>query len=87
MAGFCWIMRDEENLQTRGHMLDYLIASLDDSNDFFGRQRKLAMQYCYVEWSKVKLLAGLKQTKTTGFEEPMHRDIHPVPCLIMAAKN
>ena len=34
MAGFCRIMRDEENLQTRGHMLDYLIALLDNSNDF-----------------------------------------------------
>ena len=45
------------------------------------------MQYSYVEWSKVKLLAGLKQTKSTGSEEPMHRNIHPDPCLIMAAKN
>ena len=34
MAGFCWIMRDEENLQTRGHVLDYHIALLHDSNDF-----------------------------------------------------
>ena len=49
--------------------------------------RKLAMQYCYVEWSKVKLLAGLKQTKSTGSEEPMHKDIHQDPCLLMAAKN
>ena len=32
-AGFCQIMRHEENLQTRGHMLDYL-ALLDDSNEF-----------------------------------------------------
>ena len=40
---------------------------------FLGRQRKLAMQYYYAEWSKVKLLAGLKQTKLTGSEEPMHR--------------
>ena len=34
MAGFFRIMRDEENLQTRSHMLDYLIALLDDSNEF-----------------------------------------------------
>ena len=34
LAGFCQIMRYEESLQTRGHMLDYLITLLDDSNDF-----------------------------------------------------
>ena len=28
-------MRDEKKLLTRGHMLDYLIALLDNSNDFF----------------------------------------------------
>ena len=31
MTGFCRIMRDEESSQTRGHMLDYLIALLDES--------------------------------------------------------
>ena len=87
MAGFCRIMRDEENLQTKGHMLDYLVALLDDSNDFRGRQRKLVMQYCYVEWSKVKLLAVQRQKKLIGSKEQMHRDIHPDLCLILLAKN
>ena len=40
---------------------------------FHGKQRKLVMQYSYVEWSKVKLLAGLKQRKSIGSEEQMHR--------------
>ena len=74
MAGFCWIMRDEENLQTRGHMLDYLIALLDDSNDFSWQAAKAS--HAVLKWSKVKLLAGLKQKKSTGSEEQMRRDIH-----------
>ena len=40
MAGCCRIMQDEENQQTRGHMLDYLIALLDDSNDFLWQAAK-----------------------------------------------
>ena len=87
MAGFCQIMRDEESLQTRGHMLDYLIALLHDSNDFCGKQQKLVMQYSYVELSKVKLLAGLKQKKSTGSKEQMCRDIHLDPLAILAAKK
>ena len=54
---------------------------------FHGKQRKLVMQYSYVEWSKVKLLAGLKQKKSTGSEEQMRRDIHLDPLPILAAKN
>ena len=34
MAGFCRIMKEESCQVTRDHMLDYLIALLDDSNDF-----------------------------------------------------
>ena len=34
MSGFCRILRDESCQKTRDHMLDYLIALLDDSNDF-----------------------------------------------------
>ena len=45
-------------------MLDYLIALLDDSNDFFcGKQQQPVTLFCYVEWSKGRLLAGLKQKK------------------------
>ena len=41
MAGFCRIMRDEENFETTGHMLEYLIALLDDSNDFSWQAAKV----------------------------------------------
>ena len=34
-AGFCRIMKEENCRMTKDHMLDYLIALLDDSNDFF----------------------------------------------------
>ena len=34
MSGFCRILKDENCQKIRDHMLDYLIALLDDSNDF-----------------------------------------------------
>ena len=54
---------------------------------FHGKQRKLVMQYSYVKWSKVKLLAGLKQKKSTASEEQIHRDTHPDPLPILVAKK
>ena len=55
MAGFCRIMRDEENSQTRGHMLDYLIALLDDSNDFSWQAAKAshAVLLCRMEQGEI----------------------------------
>ena len=34
VAGFCQILREEQNPQVKEHMLDYLIALLEDANDF-----------------------------------------------------
>ena len=45
VAGFCRIMREENGQHTKNYMLDYL-ALLDDSNDFFGKLRKLIMLRC-----------------------------------------
>ena len=55
MAGFCRIMRDEESSQTRGHMLDYLIALLDDSNDFSWQAVKAshAVRLCRMEQGEI----------------------------------
>ena len=55
MAGYCRMMRDEENLQTRGHMLDYLIALLDDSNDFSWQATKAshAVLLCRMEQGEI----------------------------------
>ena len=55
MAGFCRIMSDEENLQTRGHMLDYLIALLDYSNDFSWQAAKAsdAVLLCRMEQGEI----------------------------------
>ena len=38
MSGFCRILRDENCQKIRDHMLDYLIALLDDSHDFSWQQ-------------------------------------------------
>ena len=55
MARFCRIMRDEESSQTRGHMLDYLIALLDDSNDFSWQAAKAshAVLLCRMEQGEI----------------------------------
>ena len=87
MAGFCRIMRDEENLQTGGHMLDYLIALLDDSNDFSWQAAKASHAVLLCRMEQGEIASWAEQTILTGSEEPMHRDIHPDSCLIMAAKN
>ena len=34
MAGYCHILREEQDPQVRGHMLDYLIALMEDAHDF-----------------------------------------------------
>ena len=34
MAGFCRILREEQVHQVKEHMLDYLIALMEDANDF-----------------------------------------------------
>ena len=34
MAGFCHTMKEEKNSKMREHMLDYLVALLDDGQDF-----------------------------------------------------
>ena len=34
VAGFCRILREEQDLQVKEHMLDYLIALMEDANDF-----------------------------------------------------
>ena len=55
MAGFGRIMRDEESSQTRGHMFDYLIALLDDSNDFLWQAGKAshAVLLCRMEQGEI----------------------------------
>ena len=40
MAGFCRIVREENCRQTKDHLLDCLIALLDDSNDFLWQTHK-----------------------------------------------
>ena len=53
MSDFCRILRDENCHKVRDHMLDYLIALLDDSNDFSWQVAKAshAVPFCAV-WSK-----------------------------------
>ena len=55
MAGFCRIMKEENCQITKDHMLDYLIALLDDSNDFSWQAAKAshAVLLCHMEQGEV----------------------------------
>ena len=55
MAGFAQIIREEQNNQTRNHMLEYLSNIMEDSHDF-GWQAAMASHavlLCKMEESKI----------------------------------
>ena len=60
MSGFCRILRDENCQKIRDHMLDYLIALLDDSNDFSWQAAKA---------SHAVLLCRMEQGEVTGWSD------------------
>ena len=60
MAGFCRIMKEESCQITKNHMLDYLIALLDDSNNFSWQAAKA---------SHAVLLCRMEQGKVTSWSE------------------
>ena len=56
MAGFGWTMREESDPTLRQHILDYLIALMDDANDFSWTSAKArhAVLSCRMEQGEVK---------------------------------
>ena len=56
MAGFCRTMREENCIQNKDAMLDYLISLLDDSNDFSWNSAKAchAVLLCRMEQGEIK---------------------------------
>ena len=55
MAGFCRTMKEEKNVEMNEHMLDYVIALLEDANDFSWGAAKAshAVSLCRVEQGEV----------------------------------
>ena len=56
MAGYCRILREEQEPQVRGHMLDYLIALMEDAHDFSwdAARASHAVLLCRMEQGEVK---------------------------------
>ena len=56
VAGFCWILRNEKDPQVKEHKLDYLIALMEDVNDFFwdAAWASHAVLLCMMEQGEVK---------------------------------
>ena len=63
MAGFCRTMRDEPDPKNRACMLDYLIALLDDSNDFSWSAAKSshAVLLCCMEQGEIEIFSCTDQ--------------------------
>ena len=60
MAGFCRIMKEEQNSQNQKFMLDYLISLLDDANDFSWDAAKA---------SHAVLLCRMEQGEVVSYQE------------------
>ena len=60
VAGFCRILREETNSQTKEHMLDYLISLMEDANDF---------SWDAARASHAVLLCRMEQGEVTGYNE------------------
>ena len=56
MAGFCSTMKEEKNSEMKEHVLDYVIALLEDANDFSWVPKRPAMQCYCVAWNKGRFL-------------------------------
>ena len=83
MAGFCHIMREEQNLQNRKSMLEYLISLLDDVNDFFWDATKVSHAVLLCRIGKGKLVVITKLIKYNMLGGPMPRGIpHNVSTVI-----
>ena len=50
MAGFCRAMREESDQNSKEAMLDYLIFSLDDANDFSWTSAKASHAVLLCHW-------------------------------------
>ena len=63
VTGFCHIMREKANLETRQHMLDYMIALMDDADDFLWDAAKAshAVLLCRMEQGEIKHFGKLKK--------------------------
>ena len=73
VAGFCRIMKEEQNLKIRDNMLDYMISLFDDANDFSWDAAKAshAVLLCRMEQGEIKDYSQIE--KLIGYVVPMHR--------------
>ena len=65
MAGFCRTMKGEKNLEMKEHMLDYVIALLEDANDFSWGAAKA---------SHAVLLCRMEQGEVSDFSDTLKID-------------
>ena len=88
MAGFCRTMREEQNSKNKEAMLDYLIALLDDSNDFSWAAAKAshAVLLCRMEQGEI---IDYTQTDLVDRVRRAHaqRHVSPTPIPLKISEN
>ena len=86
MAGFCRLMRDEKNSKNKEAMLDYLIALLDDSNDFSWSAAKTshAVLLCRMEHGEI---SDYTQTDLVDRVRRAHAQRHITPTASNSTQN
>ena len=83
MAGFCRIMKEEQNSQNQKFMLDYLISLLDDANDFSWDAAKASHAVLLCRMEQGEVVSYQEPTKLIVLGEPMPRDIlHKVSTML-----
>ena len=86
MAGFCRTMKEENCIQNKDAMLDYLISLLDDCNDFSWASTKAfhAVLGCRMEQGEIK---DYTQTDSIGRIRRAHAQRHGPPSTRNLSKN
>ena len=87
MAGFCRIMREEKNSNTKDCMLDYLVSLLDDAQDFSWEAAKAshAVLLCRMEqgeienYSQVVKIDRSRQANAQRHIPPSNAQFHRKP--------
>ena len=78
VAGFCRIMKEEKNVDSKEFMLDYLVLLLDDAKDFSWEAAKAshAVLLCRMEQVEIENYSQIEKTDRI-WRANAQRHIHP----------
>ena len=82
VAGYCRILREEQDPQVRGQMLDYMIALMEDAHDFSwdAARASHAVLLCRMEQGEVKNYTETGILKMPATSSPLISNLLGVAC-------